>query len=121
MRSVLEAFCFLWMVLIVVIYNVSGVFLFRTRFREKVLMAVKIMFYIQMGMVGLLTISSEAFAEIKDVLFWTSVCLTFSLYTFVLPVGDEGPSDSQLWEESKRFGMPIFIVSAVVMAGFLLV
>ena len=49
MRSVLEAFCFLWMVLIVVIYNVSGLFLFRTRFREKVLMAVKIMFYILMG------------------------------------------------------------------------
>lgn len=121
MRSVLEAFCFLWMVLIVLFYNVSGLFLFRTRFKEKVLVAVKIMFYILMAMVIFLIYSSEAFAEIGDVLFWTSVCLTFSLYTFVLPIGDGCPSTSHLWEESKEFGKPIFVASVAFMVGFLLI
>ena len=68
-------------------------------------------------MVGLLT--SSGFRRDQDVLFWTSVCLTFSLYTFVLPVGTKvlGPN----YGRKAKVGMPIFIVSAVVMAGFLLV
>ena len=91
------------MVPIVRFFNVSGLFLFRIRFNEKVLMAVKIMFYIQMGDVGLPHILVGGLRGDKDV-FWTSVCLTFSLYTFVLPIGDGGPSDSHLWEESKNSG-----------------
>lgn len=70
------------------------------------------MFYILMAMVIALIYSSDTFLEIRDLLFWTSVCLTFSLCTFVLPIGDGYPSTSHLGEESKRFEKPILIASA---------
>lgn len=76
------------------------------------LAAVKVMFYILMAMVIALIYSSDTFPEIRDLLFWTSVCLTFSLCTFVLPIGDGYPSTSHLGEESKRFEKPILIASA---------
>lgn len=120
MRAILEAFCFLWMVLIVVFYNVSGLFLFGTRFKEKVLAIVKTMFYILMAMVVSLIFLSDTFGEIRGVLFWTSVCFIFSLYTFVLPVGDGYPSTSHLWEKSRKFGKPILIASVIVLVGLLL-
>lgn len=99
-----RAFCFLWMVPIVRFFNVSGLFLFRIRFNEKRLVAVEIMFYILMGD-GPSSYPRRRRLRRRGCI--PSVCLTFSLYTFVLPIGDGGPSTSHLWEKSKEFGKPI--------------
>lgn len=113
--SFFEGLHLLLLVFVTPFYLIASLGLFKTRFREGIFKAVLITFYLLLSLTILSVITASTFDQAIQIIYRTSLCLIFSLYFFWAPAGEHRYTTSHLWEKSKKFALPVWIISLILL------